>query len=102
MNQAQFTQLSTVIDSLSPSQRHQLLDRLQHPEAIPDILEHLEQNLQSHLQWLRRFNGVATKYLPHYLGWFRWFDQQTSEISQPSDFMSDFISSEANQHLMRT
>ena len=52
--------------------------------------------------WLRRFNGVATKYLPHYLGWFRWFDQQTSEISQPSDFMSDFISSEANEHLMRT
>jgi len=50
MNQEQFTQLSTVINSLSPSQRHQLLDRLQHPEAIPDILEHLEQNLQSHLQ----------------------------------------------------
>jgi hypothetical protein len=22
-------------------------------------------------QWLRRFNGVATKNLPHYLGWRR-------------------------------
>lgn len=25
-------------------------------------------------QWMDRFNGVATKYLPHYLGWHRWLD----------------------------
>ena len=25
--------------------------------------------------WLRRFRGVATSYLHHYLGWFRVFDR---------------------------
>jgi len=25
--------------------------------------------------WIRRFNGVATKYLENYLGWHRWIDQ---------------------------
>lgn len=25
-------------------------------------------------RWMDRFNGVATKYLPHYLGWHRWLD----------------------------
>ncbi|MCP3699413.1 MAG: IS1595 family transposase, partial [Aliivibrio sp.] len=24
--------------------------------------------------WIRRFHGVATKYLDHYLGWFRYMD----------------------------
>ena len=31
-------------------------------------------------QWLERFHGVATKYLPNYLGWRRAFEQH----SQPS------------------
>ena len=26
-------------------------------------------------QWLNRFNGVATKYLPSYLGWRRWLEK---------------------------
>jgi hypothetical protein len=26
-------------------------------------------------QWLERFHGVATKYLPNYLGWRRAFEQ---------------------------
>lgn len=25
-------------------------------------------------KWIQRFNGVATKYLEHYLGWFRFLD----------------------------
>jgi transposase-like protein len=50
MKQNDFDQLNTVVDSLSPSQRHQLLERLQHPETIPAIVEFLEQHLQSHLQ----------------------------------------------------
>ena len=29
-------------------------------------------------QWLERFHGVATKYLPHYLGWRRAFEQHKS------------------------
>lgn len=29
----------------------------------------------SHLHvWMKRFNGVATKYLDNYLSWFRFFD----------------------------
>ncbi|MFD1592692.1 IS1595 family transposase, partial [Alteromonas oceani] len=24
--------------------------------------------------WIKRFHGVATKYLEHYLGWFRFMD----------------------------
>jgi IS1 family transposase len=24
--------------------------------------------------WIKRFHGVATKYLDHYLGWFRYMD----------------------------
>jgi transposase-like protein len=52
--------------------------------------------------WIQRFHGVATKYLPHYLGWFRWFDQHHSQINQPSDFMTDFITAEHFQHLSRT
>ena len=29
--------------------------------------------------WIRRFNGVATKYLPNYLGWYRWLDGNANE-----------------------
>jgi transposase-like protein len=52
--------------------------------------------------WIQRFHGVATKYLPHYLGWFRWFDKHSSKINQPSDFMADFVKAENFQHLIRT
>ncbi len=31
--------------------------------------------------WMRRFNGVATKYLPTYLGWRRLFEHQGDDIS---------------------
>jgi len=30
--------------------------------------------------WMRRFNGVATKYLPNYLGWRRVLDRHNGEI----------------------
>ena len=50
MKQVDFNQLSIAIDSLSPSQRHLLLERLQHPDATPAIIEHLEQQLQSDLR----------------------------------------------------
>ncbi len=52
--------------------------------------------------WLVRFHGVATKYLPHYLGWFRWFDQHRSKLNQPSDFMNDFIRTDNFQYLTGT
>ena len=31
--------------------------------------------------WMRRFNGVATKYLPSYLGWRRMFEREGDDIS---------------------
>jgi len=37
---------------------------------------------QSRLKtWMRRFNGVATKYLPNYLGWRRMFEREGDTIS---------------------
>jgi len=33
-------------------------------------------------QWMKRFHGVATRYLENYLGWFRWLDQQEN-LSSP-------------------
>jgi hypothetical protein len=50
MKQVDFNQLAAAIDSLSPCQRHLLLERLQHPDAIPVIIEHLKQQLQSDLK----------------------------------------------------
>jgi len=31
--------------------------------------------------WMRRFNGVATKYLPKYLGWHRWLDGNANALT---------------------
>ena len=31
--------------------------------------------------WMRRFNGVATKYLPNYLGWRRCLEKQGNSIA---------------------
>ena len=31
--------------------------------------------------WMRRFNGVATKYLPSHLGWRRMVESQRDDIS---------------------
>jgi transposase-like protein len=52
--------------------------------------------------WIARFHGVATKYLHRYLGWFRWFDQHRYSEYQLIDFMADFTTAEAFQHLNRT
>jgi transposase-like protein len=34
--------------------------------------------------WIRRFHGVATKYLDSYLGWFRTLDRSASADTQPA------------------
>jgi hypothetical protein len=33
-------------------------------------------------KWLRRFNGVATRYLPNYLGWLWAIDQERIRTSE--------------------
>jgi hypothetical protein len=35
-------------------------------------------------RWIDRFNGVATKYLQHYLAWFRYLDSKEYENTQKS------------------
>jgi len=37
-------------------------------------------------QWLRRFNGVATKYLQSYLGWRRWLEKEEEAITAENSF----------------
>jgi hypothetical protein len=51
MKQADFSKLAIAIDSLTPCQRHLYLERLQDPDAIPAIIEHLGQQLQSDLKY---------------------------------------------------
>jgi transposase-like protein len=38
--------------------------------------------------WLRRFKGVATKYLANYLGWFRTLDRSPAIASQPASLLA--------------
>jgi len=38
--------------------------------------------------WIRRFNGVATKYLDSYLGWFRTLDRSSSPGLQPASLLA--------------
>jgi hypothetical protein len=33
--------------------------------------------------WMRRFRGVASSYLPHYLAWFGWLDRGVAFPSEP-------------------
>ena len=49
MKQQEFDQITSQLGSLSAKQRHSLLEWLHCPETIPDIVEHLEQNLHDHL-----------------------------------------------------
>ena len=41
--------------------------------------------------WFRPFKGVATKNLPVYLAWFRFFDE-TGWVRAPGEFLRDAIS----------
>lgn len=38
--------------------------------------------------WMRRFHGVATKYLDSYLGWFRALDRSPAVVSKPASFLA--------------
>jgi hypothetical protein len=55
------------------------------------------QNANSHHSrlkgWLRKFKGVATRYLDSYLGWLRATDRLPETISNPSSFLALAISS---------
>ena len=37
--------------------------------------------------WMRRFKGVATKYLASYLGWFRMLDRAPGSVPEPASVL---------------
>jgi hypothetical protein len=39
-------------------------------------------------EWMRRFKGVATSYLPNYLGWFRALDQNAQSGAKPASLLA--------------
>jgi hypothetical protein len=51
--------------------------------------------------WIRRFHGVATKYLPHYLGWQRLLERYRDEIS-PGLCIREALGRPAFQQLIGT
>lgn len=45
--------------------------------------------------WIRRFHGVATKYLDSYLGWFRTLDRSATTGLQPTSLLALALNSRA-------
>lgn len=41
--------------------------------------------------WMRRFNGVATRYLDSYLGWRRFFERHHEDSSNPKSWLIEAI-----------
>lgn len=42
--------------------------------------------------WIRRFHGVATKYLDSYLGWFRMLDRSAGSVLKPARLLEMAVS----------
>ena len=53
-------------------------------------------------QWMGRFHGVATKYLPNYLGWRRLLEQAPGGSSQPRGILLAALGVGYHQQIMRT
>lgn len=52
-------------------------------------------------EWMRRFHGVATKYLPSYLGWRRFLESHTNDPS-PTSVLRAALGMDRVQHVMGT
>lgn len=52
---------------------HKRIKRGKHKEDIYHI-QHINAIHSNLKRWIRRFNGVATKYISNYLKWFKWLD----------------------------
>ena len=48
----------------------------------------LRQIGQAFKQWMRRFSGVATAYLPNYLGWFRAQDRSAQSGAKRASLLA--------------
>lgn len=45
--------------------------------------------------WVRKFNGVATRYLDNYLGWFRTLDRKSADVLKPPQWLALAMGSNA-------
>ena len=45
--------------------------------------------------WVRKFNGVATRYLENYLGWFRTLDRESLNPLNPAQWLALAIGPQA-------
>ena len=52
--------------------------------------------------WVRKFNGVATRYLENYLGWFRTMDRESAAGLQPAQWLALAMGDHAYPQLSRT
>jgi hypothetical protein len=51
---------------------------------------------------MRRFKGVATSYLPNYLGWFRALDRNTRSGAKPASLLTLAVGTWRHRQLTRT
>ena len=57
--------------------RHTRMKGIYHIQNVNNYHQRLK-------QWIRRFKGVATKYLQHYLAWFNLIDKFSIRLDEPS------------------
>lgn len=50
-------------------------------------------------KWVGHFRGVASKYLQHYLNWFRWFEMNKQTENRETMFMKDMLSHSFQQKI---
>ncbi|MCJ8311975.1 MAG: IS1595 family transposase [Pseudomonadales bacterium] len=63
-------------------EQHHILHKVSHNHQTIDGVFHIQNVNAYHSRlknWMKRFHGVATKYLAHYLGWFRALEAQKHE-----------------------
>lgn len=58
--------------------KHKRIKRGRHKEDVYHI-QHINAIHSNLKRWIRRFNGVATKYISNYLKWFKWLDTFSAE-----------------------
>ena len=64
---------------LVASQNCRVIDRVYHIQNVNAYDSRLK-------AWMHRFKGVATKYLPNYMGWRRCLEKQKNFITPPTYF----------------
>ena len=64
------------------------------------------QNVNAHhgrfKEWMRRFKGVATSYLPNYLGWFRALDRNARSGAKPVSLLALAVGTQRRHQPTRT